>query len=62
MFFTLYSVNMCIKEGELVAVIGPVGSGKSSLLTCLFGEMHKATGDIYCNVSESSDCFILLKL
>ncbi|XP_076852211.1 multidrug resistance-associated protein 1 isoform X2 [Brachyhypopomus gauderio] len=41
---TLKSINVCIPEGALVAVVGHVGSGKSSLLSAFLGEMHKLEG------------------
>jgi len=41
---TLNSVSFRIKKGELVAVVGAVGSGKSSLLNGLLGEMLLQTG------------------
>lgn len=31
----LHSVNLSVKEGEVVCIIGPSGSGKSTLLRCL---------------------------
>ena len=37
----LNDVNMEVKKGKLVAICGKVGSGKSSLLAGLLGEMHK---------------------
>lgn len=37
---------MHIPEGSLVAVVGLVGSGKSSLLSALLGEMDKIEGTI----------------
>ncbi|KAF4093148.1 hypothetical protein AMELA_G00028850 [Ameiurus melas] len=40
----LKRINVCIPEGALVAVVGQVGSGKSSLLSTLLGEMHKQEG------------------
>ncbi|KAK6173040.1 hypothetical protein SNE40_016576 [Patella caerulea] len=43
---TLKSINMEIKEGELIAVVGPVGAGKSSLLSALLGEMDKLKGAV----------------
>lgn len=35
----LIDLNFKIKQGEMVAVIGGVGAGKSSLLYALLGEM-----------------------
>ncbi|TRY93220.1 hypothetical protein DNTS_014361 [Danionella cerebrum] len=43
---TLKRINVCIPEGALVAVVGHVGSGKSSLLSALLGEMHKQEGSV----------------
>ncbi|XP_032409131.1 canalicular multispecific organic anion transporter 1-like isoform X2 [Xiphophorus hellerii] len=42
----LKSVSLGIKPGGLVAVVGAVGSGKSSLLSALLGEMHRTKGFI----------------
>uniref|UniRef100_A0AAQ4P7R6 Multidrug resistance-associated protein 1 n=1 Tax=Gasterosteus aculeatus aculeatus TaxID=481459 RepID=A0AAQ4P7R6_GASAC len=39
-------LNVCIPEGSLVAVVGHVGSGKSSLLSALLGEMDKLEGSV----------------
>ncbi|KAJ3106375.1 Multidrug resistance-associated protein 4, partial [Phlyctochytrium planicorne] len=36
----LKHINFRLKKGECLAVIGPVGSGKSSLLNALLGEME----------------------
>ncbi|CDZ96537.1 abc transporter [Phaffia rhodozyma] len=44
--FGLNNVEMRIKRGQLVAVVGAVGSGKSSLLQALIGEMRKTAGTI----------------
>ena len=38
------SINIKIPEGKLVAVVGMVGSGKSSLLSSMLGEMYKDKG------------------
>ncbi|KAJ3191280.1 hypothetical protein HK101_007909 [Irineochytrium annulatum] len=39
----LHGLNITITTGELVAVIGPVGSGKSSLLHALLSEMESTS-------------------
>ena len=42
-----------VKPGELVAVIGPSGSGKSSFLNCIAGRnVEGITGDILVNDSK----------
>ncbi|NXN11515.1 MRP1 protein, partial [Indicator maculatus] len=40
----LNSINFTVPEGSLVAVVGQVGCGKSSLLSALLGEMDKREG------------------
>uniref|UniRef100_A0AC11DHG0 Uncharacterized protein n=1 Tax=Ovis aries TaxID=9940 RepID=A0AC11DHG0_SHEEP len=40
----LCSLNIRIPEGALVAVVGQVGSGKSSVLSAILGEMEKLKG------------------
>ncbi|KAL3972078.1 ATP-binding cassette, subfamily C (CFTR/MRP), member 2 [Sarotherodon galilaeus] len=42
----LKNVNLDIEPGRLVAVVGAVGSGKSSLMSALLGEMHSTKGFI----------------
>ncbi|XP_070696945.1 ATP-binding cassette sub-family C member 2 [Pempheris klunzingeri] len=42
----LKNVSLDIKPGRLVAVVGAVGSGKSSLISALLGEMHCTKGFI----------------
>ena len=42
----LKNVNLHVKKGELLAVVGPVGSGKSSLLSAVLGEMHCKAGKV----------------
>lgn len=43
---SLTDLNFRVKEGSLVAVVGQVGSGKSSLLAALLGEMVKWSGRV----------------
>uniref|UniRef100_A0A8P4GE54 ABC-type glutathione-S-conjugate transporter n=1 Tax=Dicentrarchus labrax TaxID=13489 RepID=A0A8P4GE54_DICLA len=40
----LQGINMKVKTGLLVAVVGNVGSGKSSLLSAMLGEMERRSG------------------
>ncbi|KAJ2638382.1 hypothetical protein GGF40_001701 [Coemansia sp. RSA 1286] len=42
--FSLKSVDLDIRQNQLVAVIGAVGSGKSSLLAAVLGEMSQCSG------------------
>ncbi|TBU32613.1 P-loop containing nucleoside triphosphate hydrolase protein [Dichomitus squalens] len=44
--FQVKDVTMAIPRGTLVAIVGSVGSGKSSLLQGLIGEMRKVKGHI----------------
>jgi ABC-type lipoprotein export system ATPase subunit len=39
MMLSLKSVNIQIKHGEFVCIIGDVGSGKSSFLNALIGDL-----------------------
>ena len=43
---TLKQVDFTIKKGEFVAVIGKVGSGKSSLISSVLGEMLSVDNEI----------------
>ncbi|NXL78506.1 MRP3 protein, partial [Leptocoma aspasia] len=43
---TLKDINMLVPSGSLVAVVGHVGCGKSSLVSALLGEMEKLEGDV----------------
>ncbi|XP_069836113.1 ATP-binding cassette sub-family C member 2-like [Dendropsophus ebraccatus] len=40
------NINLDIKEGHLVAVVGAVGSGKSSMVSAMLGEMDHVKGQI----------------
>ncbi|GBM92933.1 Canalicular multispecific organic anion transporter 2 [Araneus ventricosus] len=43
---SLTNLNFRVKEGSLVAVVGQVGAGKSSLLAALLGDMVKWCGKV----------------
>lgn len=47
-----FSINFTVPEGSLIAVVGQVGCGKSSLLSALLGEMDKKEGYVVVKVSE----------
>nr|QUF59452.1 ATP-binding cassette transporter Abcc1-7 [Brachionus angularis] len=49
----LRDLNLNVKKGELVAIVGKVGAGKSSFLSALLGEMHK-TNNGKINVNGST--------
>ena len=40
----IFSIHLSVPEGNLVAVVGQVGSGKSSLISALLGEMEVTKG------------------
>ena len=44
--FALHDINCLVGRKELLAVIGTVGSGKSSLLAALAGDMRRTSGQI----------------
>ena len=44
--FKLSNLNISIKTGSLCAIVGSVGSGKSSFLSALLGEMDKTDGEV----------------
>ncbi|XP_055352814.1 LOW QUALITY PROTEIN: multidrug resistance-associated protein 1-like [Paramacrobiotus metropolitanus] len=43
---TLQSVNVQVTPGQLVAVVGKVGAGKSSLVSAMLGMMEKKRGEV----------------
>ncbi|KAL7625449.1 ATP-binding cassette transporter yor1 [Parahypoxylon ruwenzoriense] len=51
--FTLQDLNLQIGRNELIAVIGTVGSGKSSLLAALAGDMRKTSGEVVLGASRA---------
>ncbi|XP_071455648.1 ATP-binding cassette sub-family C member 4-like isoform X2 [Hetaerina americana] len=53
---TLNKINLSVKPGMLVAVIGPVGAGKTSLLQAILGELPLTSGSIKVNGKISYSC------
>ena len=51
--FWLREMDFTIGRSELVAVIGSVGSGKSSLLAALAGDMRRTSGEIALGASRA---------
>ncbi|XP_069728809.1 ATP-binding cassette sub-family C member 3 [Phaenicophaeus curvirostris] len=43
---TLKDINLLVPSGALVAIVGHVGCGKSSLVSALLGEMEKLEGEV----------------
>lgn len=44
--FALDNINITIPRGKLVAIVGPVGSGKSSLVSAMLGDMEIQRGEV----------------
>lgn len=51
----LHDINIRIKDSSLVAIVGPVGAGKSSLISAFLGEMYKTSG--YVNTKVKIEFF-----
>ncbi|XP_040061761.2 multidrug resistance-associated protein 1-like [Ixodes scapularis] len=54
----LNGVDLSVKTGQLVAIVGPVGSGKSSLMSSLLGDLRVRSGSVNCikNVAYAPQC------
>ncbi|XP_023034344.1 probable multidrug resistance-associated protein lethal(2)03659 isoform X1 [Drosophila willistoni] len=50
---TLQDINLQLGRRQLVAVIGPVGAGKSSLIQALLGELSPSSGSVKVNGTYS---------
>lgn len=40
-------ISLCVKQGEIHAILGENGAGKSTLMSILFGLYHADRGEIY---------------
>ena len=45
--FELKGLDFAVPKGSFIAIVGRVGSGKSSILQALIGEMRKARGEVF---------------
>jgi len=57
--FLLSNINLKIKRNQLTAVVGPVASGKSSLLNAVVGEMYLKDGKVRKNMTEDETLDLL---
>lgn len=48
-FITSNHVSLNIKPGELIAIIGGSGAGKSTILNCMCGYLQPAQGEVFIN-------------
>ena len=53
--FICFSINISVPKGSLVAVVGSVGHGKSSLISAILGEMEKVQGQVNVDVRHAFD-------
>jgi ABC-type transport system involved in cytochrome bd biosynthesis fused ATPase/permease subunit len=44
--YKLQDMNLVIPRGQLCAIVGAIGSGKSSLLQGMIGEMRRTSGEV----------------
>jgi ATP-binding cassette subfamily C (CFTR/MRP) protein 1 len=51
--FAMQGIDLTFGRNELVAIIGTVGSGKSSLLAALAGDMRKTSGEVVIGASRA---------
>jgi nitrate/nitrite transport system ATP-binding protein len=53
-FEALKGINLSIKEGEFVSIIGHSGCGKSTVLNLIAGLLQATSGNLFCNGREIS--------
>jgi ABC-type multidrug transport system fused ATPase/permease subunit len=51
--FNIRDINLAVGRKELIAVIGAVGCGKSSLISALAGDMRKTSGSVTLGASRA---------
>lgn len=60
-FVTGDNVSLNIKPGELIAIIGGSGAGKSTILNCMCGYLQPEKGEVYINGTDLYGNFDSLK-
>ncbi len=53
----IFNISFSLNRGEFLAVLGPSGSGKSSILSALLNKMYIEEGEIYVNAQVCSRGF-----
>ncbi|XP_078398933.1 ATP-binding cassette sub-family C member 10 isoform X1 [Cetorhinus maximus] len=48
----LLNLNLMMKQGQLIGVVGKVGCGKSSLLAAILGELNRRDGEVYVSTQK----------
>ncbi|XP_069744034.1 ATP-binding cassette sub-family C member 10 isoform X2 [Narcine bancroftii] len=48
----LSNLNLTLKKGQLIGIVGKVGCGKSSLLAAIMGELNRLDGEVYISSEE----------
>lgn len=51
--FSIKGLDLAVRRNELIAVIGSVGSGKTSLLAALAGDMRRTSGEVILGASRA---------
>jgi ATPase subunit of ABC transporter with duplicated ATPase domains len=54
--FELLGMKMKVPKGAFIAIVGRVGSGKSSLLQAMIGEMRKTRGEVHQAILQLVSC------
>lgn len=55
------NISLSIKPGELVAIIGGSGAGKSTILNCMCGYLRPSKGEVYINGTDLYQNFASIK-